>query len=96
MVYVKDLKFYNGKLDGDYIFNKVKRKTNILIEITKVRKVIYATTVALYQNIADSEAMDQETPDKNEISETKYFYNKLTNKISTPINIEKWEKSPVR
>ena len=35
--------------------------------------MIDATTVALYQNIADSEAMDQETPDKNEISETKYF-----------------------
>ena len=39
----------------------MKRKTNILIEITKVRKVIDATTVALYQNIADSEAMEQES-----------------------------------
>ena len=35
--------------------------------------------------------MDQETPDKNEINETKYFYKKLINKISTPMNIEKWE-----
>ena len=26
IVNVKDLKFLNGKLDGDYIFNKVKKK----------------------------------------------------------------------
>ena len=91
IVYVKDLKFVNGKLDGDYIFNKVKKKRNILIEITQVRKVIDATTIALYQNIADSEAIDQETPDINEINKTKYFYKKLINKISTPMNIEKWE-----
>ena len=26
IVYVKDLKNSNGKLDGDYIFNKVKKK----------------------------------------------------------------------
>ena len=53
--------------------------------------MIDATTIALYQYIADSEAMDQETPDKNEINKTKYFYKKLINKISIPINIEKWE-----
>ena len=69
----------------------MKKKRNILIEITQVRKVIDATTIALYQNIAESEAMDQETPDKNEINKTKYFYKKLINKISTPMNIEKWE-----
>ena len=88
---MKDPKFSNGKLDGDYIFNKVKKKRNILIEITQVRKVIDATTIALYQNIADNKAMDQETPDINEINKTKYFYKKLINKISTPMNIEKWE-----
>ena len=91
IVYVKNLKFLNGKLDGDYIFNKVKKKKNILIEITQVRKVIDATTIALYQNIADSKSMDQETPDINEINKTKYFYKKLIDKISTPMNIEKWE-----
>ena len=69
----------------------MKKKKNILIEVTQVRKVIDATTIALYQNIAESEAMDQETPDKNEINKTKYFYKKLINKISTPMNIEKWE-----
>ena len=63
IVHVKDLKFLNGKLDRDYIFDKVKKKKNILIEITQVRKVTDATTIALYQNIAESEAMDQETPD---------------------------------
>ena len=87
---MKDLKFLNFKLDGDYIFNKVKKK-NILIQITQVRKVIDATTIALYQNIEESRAMDQETPDKNEINKTKYFYKKLINTISIPINIEKWE-----
>ena len=69
----------------------MKKKRNILIEITQVRKVIDATTKALYQNIADSEAMDQETPDINEINKTKYFYKKLINKISALMNIEKWE-----
>ena len=69
----------------------MKKKRNILIEIKQVRKVIDATTIALYQNIAESEAMDQETPDKNEINKTKYFYKKLINKISTPMNIEKWK-----
>ena len=55
--------------------------------------MIDATTIVLYQNIhvAESEAMDQETPDKNEINKTKYFYKKLINTISTPMNIEKWE-----
>ena len=53
--------------------------------------MIDATTIALYQKIAESEAMDQETPDKNEINKTKYFYKKFINKISTPMNIEKWE-----
>ena len=53
--------------------------------------MIDATTIALYQNIADSEAMDQETPDINEINKTEYFHKKLINKISTPMNIEKWE-----
>ena len=90
-VYVKDLKFLNDKLDRDYILNNVKKKRNILIVITQVRKVIDATTIALYQNTADSEAMDHETPDKNEINKAKYFYKKLINKISTPINMEKWE-----
>ena len=61
----------------------------ILIEITQVRKVIDATTIALYQNIANGEALDHETPDINEIK--KYVYKKLINKISTPMNIEKWE-----
>ena len=69
----------------------MKKKRNILIEITQVGKVIDVTTIALYQNIAESEAMDQETPDKNEINKTKYFYKKLINKTSTPMNIEKWE-----
>ena len=54
----------------------MKKKRNILIEITQVRKVIDATTIALYQNIAEGEAMDQETPDKNEINKTKYFFAK--------------------
>ena len=49
--------------------------------------MIDATTIALFQHIA----MNQETPDKNFISKTIYFYNKLTNTISTPMNIEKWE-----
>ena len=74
--YVKDLNKFNGKLDGDHIFNKVKNKRNILIEITQVRNVIDAPTIALYKIIAESEAIDQETTDKNEISKTKYFYNK--------------------
>ena len=69
----------------------MKKKKNILIEITQVRKVIDATTIALYQNIADSEAMDLETPDINEINKTKYYYKKFINKIPTPINLEKWE-----
>ena len=93
IVYVKDLKFLNGKLDGDYIFIKVMKKRNILIEITQVKKVIDTTTIALYQNIADSESMDQETPDINEINTTKYFYKKLINKISTPMNIESGKTS---
>ena len=38
----------------EIIFNKVKNKRNILIEITQVRKVIDAPAVALYQNIARS------------------------------------------
>ena len=46
----------------------MKKKRNILIEITQVRKVIDATTIALYQNIADSKAMDQETRDINKIN----------------------------
>ena len=53
--------------------------------------MIDATTIVLYQNIADSEAMDQGTPDINEINKTKYFYKKLLNKISAPMNIKKWE-----
>ena len=53
--------------------------------------MIDATPIALYQNIADSEAMDQETPDINKINKTKYFYKTLINKISAPMNIEKWE-----
>ena len=77
IVYLKSLKFLNCKLDRDYIFNKLKNKKNILIEITQARKVIYATTLALYQNIVESEAMDQEIPDKNELSKTKGFYDKL-------------------
>ena len=32
IVYVMDLNFLNGKLDGDYIFNKVKKERNILIK----------------------------------------------------------------
>ena len=67
----------------------MKKKRNILIEITRVRKVIDATTIALYQNIADSEAMDQETPDINEINKTKYFYKKLIDTISTPMNMKR-------
>ena len=58
IVYVKDLKFLNDKLDGDYILNKVKKKRNILIEITQVRKVVDATTIVLYQNIAKNKTMD--------------------------------------
>ena len=54
----------------------MKKKRNILIEITQVRKVINATTIALYQKIAEREVMDQETPDENEINKTKYFYKK--------------------
>ena len=57
----------------------------------QVKKVMDATTIALYQNIAESEAMDQETTDKNEINETKYFYKKLINTISTLMNIENWK-----
>ena len=51
----------------------MKKKRNILIEITQVKKVIYAITIALYQNIAEREAMDQETPNENEINKTIYF-----------------------
>ena len=69
----------------------MKKKRNILIEITQVRNVIDATTIALYQNIAESESMDQETPDIREINKTKYFYRKLINKIYTPLNIVKWK-----
>ena len=69
----------------------MKKKRNILIKITQVRKVIDGTTIALYQNIAESEALDQETPDINEINKTKYFYKNLIDKISTPMNIEKWK-----
>ena len=60
----------------------MKKKRNILIEITQVRKVIDAKTIGLYQNIADSKAMDQETPDISEINKTKYFYKKLINKMN--------------
>ena len=35
IVYVKYLEFLNDKLDGDYIFFKVKKRS-ILIEITQV------------------------------------------------------------
>ena len=69
----------------------MKKKRNILNEFTQVIKVVDSTTIALYQNIAEGDTMDQETPDKNEISKTKYFYNKLINKISTSMNIEKLE-----
>ena len=90
IVYVKDIKFLNGKLDGDFIFHKVKKKRNILIEITQVREVLGTTTIAVYQNKDESEAMDHETPDKNEISKTIHFYKKIINTISTPMKIEKW------
>ena len=63
----------------------------MLIEITQVRKVIGASTIVLYQNIAESEAMDQETADRNELNKTKYLYNKVINKISTPMDMDEWK-----
>ena len=62
---MKDLKFLNDKLDVDYIFNKVKNESNILIEIMQVKRVIDTLTKAVYKNIAESEAMYQGTIDKN-------------------------------
>ena len=48
-----------------------------------------APTIALYQNITENGAMVRETPDKNEINKTKYFYNELINTFSTSMNIKK-------
>ena len=48
-----------------------------------------ARTIALYQNITENGAMVRETPDRNEISKTKYFYNELINTFSTSMNIKK-------
>ena len=66
-----------GYLNRDYILIKLRRKYNILIEISQVKTAMDAQTLTSHQNLAESEVLDQGTAEKNKISKTNHFYIKL-------------------
>ena len=67
ILYVKDLQFTNGKVDETFIFEVVKQKSNLLIEILKVKTALNSYTNILQQIPLNVRSLDKQ--DSVEIKE---------------------------
>ena len=82
IIYIKDLKFTNGKLDEIFIYNKITDKRNILCEIYTLNKALHK-----YKDIIGTIIPKLYINKKNDIipKESKYYYKKIvTHKIQKP------------
>ena len=81
IIYIKDLNFLNRKLDEKYIYNTVKLKNNILIEISQVKLALNP-----YKDIMLSIPINNEADERFLKWQSKDFYKCQINKIFEPLN----------
>ena len=95
IIYVKNLYFLNGKIDENYIYNKIQNKRNIYIEIQLVKKALrpyqqYFDQVFYTATISDIDSAKVQIVDTS-LSPTKQFYNKIIAKFKQSASLSKWE-----
>lgn len=87
VIFVNDLVFRNGKLDEEFILNKVKLKSNILIELTLLKAALkpYLTMIENH-----TPPVNHLVNEFNPITTKTYYTRLLSLKISPPPCEHKW------
>ena len=95
IVKVGDLRFVDGTMDENFVYQVIKKKRNILSEVSRLKKALRP-----YSNLIGNHEPDNEhflplfshpdfMCDSFSDSKSKFFYNKLvTKKINRPVAIE--------
>ena len=94
LIYVKNLKFINGQLDENYIYNKVQNKTNIYIEIHLLKKAMrpyqqYLNQILFTEDLLDADIANIQISNPT-LSVTKHFYDKIISKFKQSASLNKW------
>ena len=94
--YIKNLKFRNGKVDENFIYESVTDKRNIFVQI-KILNIALRPFKEKLNSVgysADVSGLDihQIAQPIRKMSTTKYFYNLIIASVKHPSNLHKWEQ----
>ena len=101
IIHVHDLKFIDGRIDCNYVFEKVKNKRNIFHEISTLNKVLapYRDDIDIHTPVTESNKIFHLYELNEDISQignknSKFFYKNITKqKIETPFQENVWKKT---
>ena len=84
LIYLKDLKYENGKLDTNYILNLLHRSANTLIEIHKMQNAI----TLFIKNKSNTPTLSPMPPLQGKTS--KAYYDRYIQNVSLNVSLSKW------
>ena len=94
IIYIKNLLFVNGKIDENFIYNKIQNKRNIYIEIQLLKKALHPYHQHFNQVHFTNDLSDINTAKLQAInpsvSVTKHYYNNIISKFKQSASLHKW------
>ena len=94
LFYVKNIRFINGMVDEQFIYEKIEDKRNILVELNIFKQALrpYRNQLRGVTFSADVSAINQHQifSTSSSVSVTKQFYQRLIDKKKHPATLHKW------
>ena len=96
LFYVKNVRFIDGKVDEQFIYNKIEDKRNFLVELNIFKQALrpYRNELRRVTFNADVSGINQHQilSTSSSLSITKQLYKRLIDKKKHPATLHKWEQ----